>query len=364
MKIGVILPALEKMPTKQLCPEGNFSFALAKELEKLGESIVIYGSYENTGFQSSHFLTQEKALRAKADNSENQSTSRIKYYAQRALTVKAIRDLNEGKLDILHCSHATLMDLSAFTMKPVVCTVHFGLSEQALASLGDIFEAFSGFPNVSFVCVSEHQASRFEQAGIKRNINVIRIGIDVPNLEVEYEKDNFALFLGRMSPEKRPHLAIEIAKKAGLPIILAGPKDEESQADPLYFREYIEPLLIDDSVSYIGPVDFATRDDLLKRTRAVLFTSNGSDALGMCILEANALGTPVYAISGNASDELIRNDLNGFVHQDIDTVACKLKQGAGVESLTINRYAQEHFSMENCATSYLELYKNAIQEIS
>ncbi|WP_293068794.1 MULTISPECIES: glycosyltransferase [unclassified Moorena] len=338
-------------------PEGQFAHSLASQLVKMGHHITSFGSRKNSGFHRHISLPYESKLE---QHDRTLDHSSIKYASQRALTALAIRALNEGSVDILHSHHSTLMDLSLTAQKPIVSTVHFGLSDEAVTKLPLLFLAYNGFPNVTFVCISSHQASRFEKTLPLKTQHVIPSGIDVGSFGFSAEKENHLLWLGRISPEKQPHLAIEVALQAQVPLILAGPNSSTEQADSEYFDRCIRPHLANEKIKYINTIDYSQRNNLLSRSRATLFTSSSSDALGMTIMESLASGTPVYALNGNAASELILDTHTGYVGHSTADLAREIVKDQYTDYLEIRRYAETAFSIKKCAQRYEELYSSLL----
>src|SRR6266704_6242890 len=134
--------------------------------------------------------------------------------------------------------------------------------------------------------------------------------------------ENFA-WLGRFMPEKGAHLAIEVAKRAQVPLVLAGTIDRYLKASVAYFHEQIEPHIDNKQIKYIGPVNMKRKVSLLRRARAFLNPIEWEEPFGMVMVEAMALGCPVITFARGAAPEIIVSGKTGFLAHDLDEmVAC------------------------------------------
>ena len=128
------------------------------------------------------------------------------------------------------------------------------------------------------------------------------------------------MFLGRIAPEKRPDLAIEIAIAAGLPLRIAAKVD---RADQDYYERVIRPLMDHPLVEYVGEVNEAEKQALLRDSLGMLMPIDWPEPFGLTIIEAMACGTPTIAFDAGSVPELIRHGETGFIVGDVaEAVAC------------------------------------------
>src|SRR5690606_13468990 len=129
-------------------------------------------------------------------------------------------------------------------------------------------------------------------------------------------RDEYFAFIGRISPEKRPDRAIEIARRAGVKLRMAAKVDPVDRA---YFRNTIEPLLRDaPHVEFIGEIGEAEKSSFLGNARALLFPIDWPEPFGLVLIEAMSCGTPVIAWRCGAVPEVVDHGVTGFVVDSMD----------------------------------------------
>ncbi|MBD2871523.1 glycosyltransferase family 4 protein [Paenibacillus arenilitoris] len=182
-------------------------------------------------------------------------------------------------------------------------------------------------------------------------------GIRVEDYHFRIKKYDYLLFLGRLIEEKGVHHAIEVAKKTGKMLILAGPIN-----DKRYYESRIKPHL-NKRIRYVGPVGGRKKLDLLSRASCVLFTSTWDEPFGLVLIEALASGTPVLGFkSGGAVPEVLRG-MPQLLCRNTNEMIAKVKSRDRFPSAAACRqYVKKHFSDRSMTSKYLRLYKKIINE--
>jgi len=208
---------------------------------------------------------------------------------------------------------------------------------------------------IHLVAVSEAQAASAGGMTISR---VVRNGIDTSrHLPGDRERTSL-LWLGRICPEKGTHIALEVARGADLPLIVAGPVHPfASHRD--YFRREVEPLL-DNKRVYVGPVDLKEKAKLLSRARALLIPSLAPETSSLVAMEAASSGTPAIAFRSGALPEVVQNGITGFIADDVAGMIEAVAQIGHISPLRCRQHAIENFSSERMVDNYLSLYRDLL----
>ena len=164
----------------------------------------------------------------------------------------------------------------------------------------------------------------------------------------------YVVFLGRISPEKRPHVAIDIACRAGVRLVIAAKVDP---VDRRYFETVVRPRLSDPLVDFIGEVDEQAKEHLLRHARALLFPILWPEPFGLAMAESLAYGTPVITRRCGSTPEVVAHGRVGYVCDDDASLVEALRQVGRLDRGDCRRWAEEHFSVERMTTDYERVYE-------
>jgi glycosyltransferase involved in cell wall biosynthesis len=165
---------------------------------------------------------------------------------------------------------------------------------------------------------------------------------------------DYLAFLGRISPEKRPDRAIEIAQRAGLPLKIAAKVD---CADREYFETVIEPLLGQANVEFVGEIGERDKCDFLGNARALLFPIDWPEPFGLVMIEAMSCGTPCVAWRAGSVPEIIEENVNGFIVESIEEAAVAARRAAELDRNLVRSSFLRRFSAERMTRDYLAIYR-------
>jgi glycosyltransferase involved in cell wall biosynthesis len=168
---------------------------------------------------------------------------------------------------------------------------------------------------------------------------------------------NYLAYLGRMSREKRADRAIEIARLAGMELVMMGKVDK---TDSQYFRRVIEPLLSDPGVTFLGEAGEQQKDELLGNAAALLFPIDWPEPFGMVMIEALACGTPVIAYPNGSVPEVLEDGVTGYLVGSIDEAARAVSRLHLLDRGRIRRVFEERFSVKRMVADYLWLYQRLL----
>jgi glycosyltransferase involved in cell wall biosynthesis len=260
--------------------------------------------------------------------------------------------------DLVHDMSGSFWPRAAEVDAPLLATLHLPRGFYP----PQVFENISA--NVAFNCVSQAQAATFSDLSAMAGVigNGIPLDRFTPNLGEE--KRTGLLWLGRICEEKAPHLALEIAARAGWPIRLAG------QVYPFsYHRKYFEHQVVPrlkqmTNATFVMAPSWRTKLALLRRAQAVLITSQVEETSSIVAMEAAASGTPVIAFARGALPEIVRDGITGFLANDTEDAAQALWRVGEIDPALCARHARENFSGATMAENYAKLYAKTASTLS
>lgn len=254
--------------------------------------------------------------------------------------------------DVVHNHNGPPADIAmAFgsTSPPMLTTLH----NQPIDESAFIWNAYRGWYNA----ISDAQADSLPPLEQARFAGVVHNAIDVETFPFRCEKEDYLLFMARLSPEKAPHLAIEAARLAGRRLIIAG---KISTADErAYFDSQVAPLLGSDVV-YVGEASAAQKRELYAGAQAQLIPLLWEEPFGLVAIEAMACGTPAIAFRRGAMPELIDDGRTGFLVEDTEEMAAAIEKLGGIDALVCRQWVKARFSPEALADKYLQVYNTML----
>lgn len=217
----------------------------------------------------------------------------------------------------------------------------------------DIHPLFAAYSHVPLASISQAQR-RPMPPGLNWAANVYH---GLPRDLLPYSaagKGGYLAFLGRISPEKRPDRAIEIAARSGLPLVIAAKID---RVDRDYWHEKIEPMVrAYRNVEYIGEIDEQQKAEFLGNAGALLFPIDWPEPFGLVMIEAMACGTPVLAFRNGSVPEIIEPGVTGMVVDTVDEAVAALAPLLEFDRARIRERFDARFTVGRMAADYVSLY--------
>jgi glycosyltransferase involved in cell wall biosynthesis len=270
-------------------------------------------------------------------------------------TVPELRHVMAGyealaDVDVIH-DHTVLGPVYAqqVTEQPVVTTIHGPFNEE----LTDIYRRIAD--RVPIIAISNAQRAVVPNLAIAR---VIHHGIEASRFPVGDGSGDYCLYLGRMNPDKGAHRAAEAARKAGVPLVMAGKCREPWEHQ--FFDKEIAPYLSDE-IRYVGEVPHEEKVKLLAEARCTLFPIRWNEPFGLVILESMACGTPVLAFDEGATDEIIAHGKTGFICEDESDMAEAVAEAVSLDRADCRAAVEGYFSMRRCVDEHLDLFQQLIE---
>ncbi len=231
---------------------------------------------------------------------------------------------------------------------PTVVTVHGPVDGEMFRYYRELGE------DLSLVAISHRQRALAAELNW---VGTVHNALRLDTWPYRPEKEDFALFLGRFHPDKAPHLALEAAHAAGLPLVLAG-----KCAEPLemaYYEREVRPRLTDADVVF-GVADATAKRDLLSRARCLLFPVQWEEPFGMVMIEAMACGTPVVALRCGAVPEVVTHAVTGLICDTPEELPAALAEVTRIDPAACRKHVSEEFSAQEMARGYERAYRAAL----
>jgi glycosyltransferase involved in cell wall biosynthesis len=253
------------------------------------------------------------------------------------------------EFDIIH-SHLDYLTLPfvGTTNTPTVMTLH-GRSD-----MPEFTRVYHTYADANFVAISRSQ--RRSQPNLNW-IATVHHGIDIQSFAFHPKPENYLCFVGRISPDKRPERAIEIARRVGLPLKIAakiGPQDRD------FFASVVEPLLDPPAIEFLGQLDENKKRDLIGHALGLLLPIDWPEPFGMVFIESLACGTPVLTCPLGAAPEVLTNGVTGYLRKTVDELVEAVHLLPHISRAACRRYAAERFDMRQMTMHYLNVYSRLL----
>jgi glycosyltransferase involved in cell wall biosynthesis len=336
MKIAQVSPLWESVPPKLYGGTERIVSYLTEELVRRGHDVTLFASGDSVTAARLRKVCPE-ALRLKKGP--------VNRDAPFVLMMEQVFGAEAAQFDIIH-SHLDFMGfpMSRRCQTPVLTTLHGRLD---LPEIGPVFDEYPDMPVVS---ISNAQRAPLPQANW---IGTVHHGL--PDLYTFHpEPGSYLAFLGRISPEKRPDHAIEVAKRVGMPLRIAAKVDP---VDRDYFEAEIERLLEHPLIEYVGEITDAEKCDFLGDAAAVVCPYDWPEPFGLVLIEALACGTPVLAYRRGSIPELIEDGVTGFICESLSEMVRAVERVPPLDRRRCRQSFETRFAVRRMAEDYLALYE-------
>jgi hypothetical protein len=343
MRIGMIAPPWFPLPPLRY---GGIEFVVSLLTEGLvarGHDVTLFASGDSeTRARLSYIFA-----RAPFEQMENGHHLEVMHSLQAYMRA--------GEFDIIHdhdglASRAMGALVHRLVGAPVVATLHGPadrITQQGLSSLRD---------DLRFIAISEYQRLGFPDLDF---VGTIPNAVDVEHMPFSAEKDDYLLFIGRMTPDKGAHTAIDVAHRLDRRLILAGKVNEGPERD--YFAEQVEPHL-SDNIHFRGEVDHETKGRLYERARCTLFPIQWPEPFGLVMIESLACGTPVIAMRQGSVPEVIEHGRTGFIVDTADEMVEAFARLDDIDPAECRRSVEERFGYDAFVTAHEAAYARLLDQ--
>ncbi|MDQ3543711.1 MAG: glycosyltransferase family 4 protein [Actinomycetota bacterium] len=332
--MAVLAPIAWRTPPRHYGPWELFASLLADGLVELGHDVTLFATRDS-------LTTATLSSTVACGWSEDQ---RIDPKVAECTHIAAVFE-RAADFDVIHNGFDFLpLTYSGLVSTPVVTTIH-GFSSPQIVPVYERYDA-----TTTYVAISD--ADRHPRLHYAATIHH---GIDVDAFALHPDPDDHLLFFGRIHPDKGTAQAIEVARRAGRRLVIAGIVQDER-----YFRDEIGPHLDGDRVSYVGPVDAEDRSEVLGSAHALLHLIDFDEPFGFSVVEAMACGTPVIAYGRGSMGELIEHDRTGFVVHTVDEATRAVDLAGGLDRAAIRAAIAIRFDRKLMVERYAAVYDDVL----
>ena len=334
LRLAMLAPISWRVPPRHYGPWEQFVSLLTEGLVRRGVEVTLFATADSvTKAQLSACVPRGYSEDPSLDPKVSES-----------LHISALFE-RADEFDLIHNSFDFLpLTYSGLVRTPVVTTIHGFSSERIVA----VYEKYDeqGF----YVAISD--ADRHERL---HYVATVHHGIDMSAFEARSTPGTYLLFFGRIHPDKGTAEAIEVARRAGLPLTIAG-----IVQDRAYFERSVEPQLDGERVSYIGPVGPEARGELLGGARALLHLIDFEEPFGYSVVEAMACGTPVIANARGSMPEIVREGEGGYLVHSLDEALAAVHASAHIDRRAVRASVERRFDVERMVDGYLDVYQRIL----
>jgi len=341
MKIAQIAPLIESVPPRLYGRTERIVFWLTEELVRLGHEVTLFASADS---MTSAELVPCTAQALRLNPSVKDP---IPYYMLMLDRVRRRAD----EFDFLHFHidqlHFPLFrDIAGRTLT----TLH------GRQDLPDLPPLYFGFDEMPLASISQSQRKPIPHANFAATVHHgLPLDLHKPIFQ---PRGGYVAFLGRISPEKGPERAIEIARALWMPLKIAAKIDK---VDESYFEATIKPILDGPGVEFIGEINDTQKNEFLGEARALLFPIDWPEPFGLAMIEAMACGTPVLAFGNGSVSEMIDEGVTGRIVDTTEQAVSALPQVLALDRRAVRRRFEERFSATRMAKDYVNVYRKLLQ---
>jgi len=336
MKIAMLSPLSWRTPPRHYGPWENVVSLLTEQLVAMDVDVTLFATGDS--------ITRGKlAWVCERPYSEDSSIDPKVWECLHIAEVFRRAD----EFDLIHNQFDFLpLSYSGFSNTPVVTTIH-GFSSPSILP---VYKKYN--ERTHYVAISESDRSPDLDY-----IATIHHGIDLAQFPYHEDAGDYLLFFGRIHHHKGVHEAIEVARRTGMRLVIAGIVQDEA-----YFQQQVEPHIDGSTVEYIGSVGPEKRQQVLGGALALLHLIHFDEPFGLSVVESMACGTPVIAFGRGSMPEIIRDGSTGFIVDDVDAAVQAVDRITSIDRRACRDEVEERFSCQRMAHEYVKVYHKILED--
>ncbi|MGF1675496.1 MAG: glycosyltransferase family 4 protein [Rivularia sp. (in: cyanobacteria)] len=342
MRIAQVAPLWERVPPPGYGGVELVVGLLTDELFRRGHEVTLFASGDSITLAKLESV-YPRAFRLEPSISE--------YSAYEALQLSRVYK-QASKFDVIH-SHVGYNSLfhASFVETPTVHTLHGAFNS-------DTKKVYAEASEQPYVSISDAQREPMKELNYAATVYN---GIDTEShrFYAQPQSAPYLAFLGRISPEKGTHIAIEIAQRCGIPLKMAGKVD---RVDVDYFESQIKPHIDGTHIEYLGEANHFEKNELLGNAIAMLFPITWREPFGLVMTESMAAGTPVLAKPLGSVPEVIAHGKTGFLCHSVDDYVNAIQRLGKIDRSECRAHVERNFSIKSMVDGYLEVYSKVTRK--
>jgi len=344
LRIAQLAPLYERVPPKLYGGTERVVAYLTDELVRRGHKVTLFASGDSQTRAKLHAGYPE-SLRLAGIPEQG-------VFLHFPMISDAYRDGNQH-FDVIHghIDYWTFPFAELSPKVPSVTTLHGRLDIDALRPV------YSRYRRMPVVSISNAQRKPLPFLNWQ---STVYHGLPSELLKFHPGPGKYLAFLGRISPEKRPDLAIEVARKVGIPLKIAAKVDVVDEA---YYEAVVKPHLSPPDIEYIGEINEVEKDEFLGNATALLFTIDWPEPFGLAMIEAMACGTPVVTRPCGSVPEIVKPGISGYIASSVDELVGAVQQAIEMPRAQVRAEFDRRFTVEKMAEAYERVYMRLIAKV-
>ena len=359
MRIAMLAPINWPIPPSGYGPWELVAHNLTEELVKLGHDVTLFAAggsktsatlIETVPYALSTWPEAERNRRRAFDPKTGLLEGPPDARALEQLHIATCMErAAAGQFDVVHSHlHVHALVFGRLIKCPLVSTLH------GAAWVRADHPVFLAYKDLPFVSLSNAERQFLPQLNY---VATVYNGIRLEGFPFEPDKEDYLLFAGRLAPEKGPAEAVEVARRTGRRLLLAGMIEPQHQD---YFDSKVKPYIDGKNIEYVGLLSQAELAPIYRKAAAVLFLISWAEPFGLVAAEAQASGTPLIATRFGALPEIIIEGETGFVVDSIDEAVSAVNRLDTISPAACRRNAESRFTAGHMAAGYAKVYESLL----
>jgi len=347
LKIALIAPFEEAVPPLKYGGTELVIYNLAETLIKFGHEVHLLATGDSKS--KAHLIPIfPRAIRKEKISQDLNIRNALKFIGLE----RVIDNLLKLKVDLIH-NHLgwRLIPFAKYFKTPMVTTLHGPLDSFYQKLI------YGLFPNHPYISISNSQRKPFKKLNY---VATVYNGIEIEKFDFNPLPGKYLAFLGRISPEKNPKLAIQIAKKLKKELRIAAKIDA---VDREYYEKEIKPLIDGRQIKFLGEIGAKEKNKFLKNAYVLLAPINWQEPFGLFMIEAMACGTPVIVSNLGSAKEVVEDKKTGFVVQNnLGAFLSAFQKIKFIKREDCRKRVERYFTREKMTENYLKVYEKIISQ--